>query len=279
MVKRPSGPYDNASILPISGFDPSMNEPVNIRKLNNVHLSAVCLLRGLRLLAKPGLRHFVGIPLLINLVLYSIALAGGIYYFSAFIDWLLPAWLDFLSWLLWPIFGLSFLLIVYFTFTLLANLIGAPFYGRLAEKTIVLQTGRPLPEAGDPLSKALVSDSLSEAKRLIYFLTRAVPLLILFLIPGLNLFAPFIWLTFSAWFLAIEYLAYPLEVHGYRFDEQRRIAKKLPFGVFSFGGLVTLALTIPVLNVLIPPAAVIGATLYLLEGQLGELSDTDSANT
>ncbi|BBA36709.1 putative cysZ protein [Methylocaldum marinum] len=256
-----------------------MNDPVNIRKLNNVHLSAVCLLRGLRLLAKPGLRHLVGIPLLINLVLYSIAMAGGIYYFSAFIDWLLPAWLDFLRWLLWPIFGLSFLLIVYFTFTLLANLIGAPFYGRLAEKTIVLQTGRPLPEAGDSLSKALVSDSLSEAKRLIYFLTRAVPLLILFLIPGLNLFAPFIWLTFSAWFLAIEYLAYPLEVHGYRFDEQRRIAKKLPFGVFSFGGLVTLALTIPVLNVLIPPAAVIGATLYLLEGQLGELSDTDSANT
>lgn len=250
---------------------------MNIEKLNNLHFSAACLLRGLRLLAKPGLRHLVGIPLLINLVLYGIALAGGIHYFSVFMDWLVPAWLDFLRWLLWPIFGLSFLLIVYFTFTVLANLIGAPFYGRLAEKTIVLLEGRLAP-VSEGFSKALVSDSLSEAKRLMYFLTRAVPLLILFLIPGVNLIAPLLWLAFSAWFLALEYMAYPLEAHGYRFDEQRRIAKQLPFGVFSFGGLVTLGLTIPVLNVLIPPAAVIGATLYFLEGQLGDQSSTGSAS-
>ncbi|MDV3243114.1 MAG: EI24 domain-containing protein, partial [Methylocaldum sp.] len=126
-----------------------MNYPVNTEKLNNLHLSAACLLRGLRLLSTPGLRHLVGIPLLINLVLYGIALVGGIYYFSAFIDWLVPAWLDFLRWLLWPLFGLSFLLIVYFTFPMLANLIRAPFYGRLAEKTVVLLNRQP----------ALVSES------------------------------------------------------------------------------------------------------------------------
>lgn len=255
-----------------------MNAPLNTEKLNNLHLSAACLLRGLRMLAKPGLRHLVGIPLLINLVLYGVALAGGMYYFSAFVDWLVPAWLDFLRWLLWPLFGLSFLIIVYFTFTILANLIGAPFYGRLAENTIVSLKGRSVPAAEISLGKSLVSDSLSEAKRLLYFLTRALPLLILFLIPGLNLIAPLLWLAFSIWFLALEYMAYPLEAHGYRFDEQRRIARKLPFGVFSFGGLVTLGLTIPVLNVLIPPAAVIGATLYLLEGELGERSDTASAS-
>jgi len=254
-----------------------MNYPVNTQKLNNLHLSAACLLRGLRLLAKPGLRHLVGIPLMINLVLYGIALVGGVHYFSVFIDWLVPAWLDFLRWLLWPVFGLSFLLVVYFTFTMLANLVGAPFYGRLAEKTIVMLKGQPAP-ASEGLGKALVSDSLSEAKRLLYFLTRAVPLLVLFLIPGLNLIAPFLWLAFGAWFLALEYMAYPLEAHGLGFDEQRRIAKKLPFGVFGFGGLVTLGLTIPVLNVLIPPAAVIGATLYFLEGQLGDRPDTGSAN-
>ncbi|CAI8923912.1 CysZ protein [Methylocaldum szegediense] len=231
------------------------------------------------MLAKPGLRHLVGIPLLINLVLYGVALAAGFYYFSAFVDWLVPAWLDFLRWLLWPLFGLSFLMIVYFTFTLLANLVGAAFYGVLAEKTIVLLKGQEAPAAEVSLGKSLVADSLSEVKRLLYFLVRAVPLLVLFLIPGLNLIAPFFWVAFSIWFLALEYLAYPLEAYGYRFDEQRRIARKLPLGVFSFGGLVTLGLTIPVLNVLIPPAAVIGATLYLLEGGLGEQSDTASAST
>ncbi|HYE37330.1 sulfate transporter CysZ [Methylocaldum sp.] len=246
---------------------------MNTEKLNNLHFSAACLLRGLRLLARPGLRHLVWIPLLINLVLYGIALAGGIHYFSVFMNWLVPAWLDFLRWLLWPIFGLSFLLIMYFTFTVLANLIGAPFYGRLAESTIVLMKGRPEPVSEGSFSKALISGSLSEAKRLMYFLARAIPLLILFLIPGLNLIAPLLWLAFSAWFLALEYMAYPLEAQGFEFDEQRRIAKRLPFGVVGFGGLVTLGLTVPVLNVLIPPAAVIGATLYFLEGQSGNQPD------
>jgi CysZ protein len=250
---------------------------VNIEKLNSPHYSITCLLRGLRLLASPDFRRFVWIPLAINLVLYGLAFAVGVHYFEVFMDRLLPAWLEFLRWLLWPIFGLSFLLIIYFSFTILANLIGSPFYGRLAEKLIVSSRGRHLPESREPWAKVLAAGMWGEVKRWGYFVTRAVPLLVLFLIPGLNLLAPFLWLAFSAWFMAQEYMAYPLEVQGFGFDVQRRILKKMRFGVFGFGGATMFGLTIPGLNILIPPAAVIGATLYFLEAQLEDKSATDSA--
>lgn len=233
------------------------------------HLSAAHLLRGLRLLATPGLRRFIWAPLLLNLVLYGAALFVGIHYFSAFMHWLLPAWLGFMAWVLWPIFALAFVLVMYFTFTLVANLVGAPFYGLLAEKTLarVQAGGAVLPEHSAGI--AMVESVATEVKRMGYFVSRAIPLLILFAIPGVNLVAPFLWIAFNAWFLALEYLAYPMELRGVGFDRQREMAKGMRASVFSFGGAAMLGLAVPGLNILIPPAAVVGATLYVAEGGAG----------
>jgi CysZ protein len=248
------------------------------RTLDNSPLTAAYLMRGLRLLAEPGLRHLVWIPLLINLALYAAALFTGVHYFSAFVNFLLPAWLDFLRWLLWPLFGLSFILIIYFSFTMVANLVGSPFYGWLAEKTMARGQGAVAPHSEQPWSRALAGGVITELKRLGYFVSRAVPLLILFAIPGLNLVAPFVWLAFNAWFLAMEYLAYPLELQGIEFDEQRQIAKRMRLGLFGFGGAAMLGLAVPGLNLLIPPAAVVGATLYASERRLGSAASTGSAS-
>lgn len=228
---------------------------------NPPRLSAIHLLLGLRLLAQPGLRHYVWIPLLINLALYAAALWVGIHYFSVFMRGVLPAGLDFLGWLLWPAFALAYLLIMYFSFTLVANLIGAAFYGPLAER-VLAKLGGAAPPPERSWGASLLEGWASEFGRLRYFLTRAVPLLVVFLIPGLNLIAPFLWLLFNAWFLAMEYLAYPLEAQGIGFAEQRRLAKPMRIGVLSFGGAALVGLAIPGLNVVIPPAAVVGASLY-----------------
>jgi CysZ protein len=246
-----------------------MNSP----KLNSPHFSAGCLLRGLRLIFQPELRRFVWIPLLLNLGLYAVALWLGIRYFSAFMAWLLPAWLGFLSWLLWPVFALAFLLILYFTFTMVANLVGSPFYGALAEKVMARATGGALV----PVATAWHKGMATEARRLGYFLSRAAPLLVLFLIPGVNLIAPVLWLAFNAWFLGMEYLAYPAELLGIEFEAQRQIGRRLRWGVLGFGGTALLGLAVPGLNILVPPAAVAGATLYALEGRLKDEPQPDSA--
>src|SRR5471032_2956749 len=97
------------------------------------------LREGLKLVLTPGLRLFVLMPLAINLVLFVglIYLAG--HQFSLWVDSLMPSlpdWLSFLSYILWPLFVVLVALMVFFTFTLLANVIAAPFNGFLAEKEI-----------------------------------------------------------------------------------------------------------------------------------------------
>lgn len=242
-----------------------------------IPLTPVYLLRGLRMLAAPGLRRFVWAPLLVNLMLYGAALFAGIRYFSVFMQWLLPAWLGFLAWVLWPIFALAFILVMYFTFTVVANLIGSPFYGRLAEKTLAAVRGEEPALSEESMGKAVLVGVATEVKRLGYFVARAIPLLILFAVPGVNLVAPFLWMAFNAWFLALEYLAYPMELKGVGFERQREMANRMRTGVFGFGGAAMLGLAVPGLNILIPPAAVVGATLYLAEGEAGRGSAEGSA--
>ena len=229
------------------------------KKGNNPVLAVGYLLKGLSLLTSTSLRSFILIPILINLVLYSAALTLGYYYISDLINQFIPGWLHWLSWVLWPLFFISFFIAGFFTFTILANLLASPFYGKLSSKTLVLVSNTVV-EAKEQSLPLVVS---AELKRATYLLARAIPLVILSFIPGLNVLAPFLWALFGAWGMALEYCAYPLENAGVLFTEQQQLLKSVRLGALSFGGVAALAITIPVLNILIAPAAVIGATLYV----------------
>ena len=85
-------------------------------------------------------------------------------------------------------------------------------------------------------------------------------MLLLFLIPGLQIIAPFLWLAFSAWFLSLEYMDYPMGNHGLDFRAQLGALKKNRLTALGFGGGLTLLMMIPVLNFAAMPAAVAGAT-------------------
>lgn len=231
------------------------------KKGNNPVLAIGFLFKGLKLLTSPELRKFIIIPMLINVVLYSAALTLGYFYISDLIDQFIPGWLHWLSWILWPLFFISFFIVGFFTFTVLANMLAAPFYGKLSAKTLVMVSGQALAIAEQPLPKVLIA----EAKRIGYLGTRALPLLILSIIPGINVIAPLLWALFGAWGMALEYLAFPLENQGVLFSEQKDLVKSVRLGALSFGGLAVLGLTVPVLNIIIAPAAVIGATLYVHE--------------
>lgn len=228
--------------------------------------SAAYLLRGLKMLVQPGLRHFIWMPLLINLVLYSLGIWAGAHYFSLVLNWLIPGWLEWLRWLLWPLFALLLFVAAFFSFTVVANFIAAPFYGPLAEK-VQRSLGFALPQEAEKAGfmVATAADFAAEARRMGYFALRALPLLLLSVIPVVNVVAPFLWLLFGAWSLALEYLAYPLEIQGLRFDRQRELARIHRLESLAFGGAVMLGLSVPVLNILIPPAAVVGATLYVID--------------
>jgi CysZ protein len=223
------------------------------------------LLEGLRLVRLPGLRRFVMIPLLVNSLLFAGLMFAAVSGFERLLDYLLgflPEWLHWLQYLLWPLFAISALVVLAYSFTLIANLLAAPFNGVLAEAVEKHLTGQPLAQAGDwrALLADIVPSLLSELHKLGYFALRGLPLLLLFVIPGINLAAPLLWTLFGAWMLALEYGDYPMGNHGLKFRDQRprlRARRMLALGF----GLGVLGMTvIPVVNFLAMPVAVAGAT-------------------
>ncbi len=129
------------------------------------------VLRGFKLIRTPRIRRFVIIPLLVNLVLFAGLIAYGINEFTQLTEWLLsflPEWLAWLKWLLWPVFALTAMLFVFYLFTPIANLIGAPFNSLLAEKLeIHLSGNQPASDqAWSQLITELPKTLISEFKKL-----------------------------------------------------------------------------------------------------------------
>lgn len=234
---------------------------------NNPVSGGLYLFRGLKLITLPGVRRFVVVPLLINIVLFGTLIALGAQYFSTLMDSLLPDGWALIRVVLWPVFALVVLLFGFYTFALIANIIAAPFNGMLAEAVERQLTGRSIDgETGlRSIAKEVAGSIASELQKLAYILKFMIPIAILFLIPGLNIIAPFLWIAFSAWMLAVSYADFPMGNHGIRFRDQRARLQQQRWLTLGFGGVVMVGITIPVVNFLMIPAAVAGATAMWVE--------------
>jgi len=233
----------------------------------NLFTGAGYFTKGLSLIWKPGIRPFTLWPMLITLIVFVTLAYYGIGYFEVMMERFLPSgdswWASGLRFFLWPLLAISFLLIWYFTFTIIANLIGAPFNGILAERVEAHLKGEDY-EAFNSGSfiKEIIPALLNELGKITYFILWAIPLLILFVIPVLNLAAPFLWMYFMTWMLSLEYVDYPMDNHGIRFKVVRQSLQQRRLTSIGFGGTATLCSFVPLLNLLVMPAAVCGATLY-----------------
>lgn len=226
---------------------------------------AYYFLRGWQLITQPGLRTFVILPLLVNFILFG---GAFIWLFSHLGDWLdmalgaLPNWLHWLQWLLWPIAVMAILLTFSFTFAMVGNLIAAPFNGFLSEKVELHLTGQPLDDASlADLIKDIPRVLVREWSKLLYWLPKAIGLLLLFIIPAIGqTIAPLLWFLFTAWMLAIQYIDYPFDNHKISFAQMRDELKQQRGLNLTFGALVSFATTLPIINLIIMPVAVCGAT-------------------
>ena len=224
--------------------------------------------KGLRLIFVAGMKRYVIIPLIINIAVFSLGLWVGITWFNSFLAQVLPDWLAWAEFIIWPLFAISYFLIVFYAFAILVNVIAAPFNGFLSEKVESYLKGDKS-MATESNFKTTLKEApgiiLSEVSKLAYFLVRAIPLLILFLIPGINVLAPFIWFVFSAWMLSLEYLDYPFGNHGILFKETRKMARQRRTRCLSYGAVVSGFTLVPFVNFIAMPAAVAGATAFYID--------------
>lgn len=222
--------------------------------------------RGFSILNQSGLRRYVIVPVVINALLFAIAIWIAIHYFEWAMNQFLPSWLSWLQFLLWPLIALGFLISVFFSFSILANLIAAPFYGRLAQQVEQRLRGGPVvTDTGRTAIAELLFAMQLEARKIGYYLVRAMPLLLLSLIPGLNLVAFPLWMIFSAWFMAYDAAVYSLENHHLPFDQQLQSLRSQRWTMLQYGGLNLCLIAIPVINLISPAAAVAGMTALLYD--------------
>jgi len=230
------------------------------------------LVRGLQMLPDPSIRHFVIVPLLVNILLFGGAIWLLVDQFDIWVDYLINKllpdweWLEFLRYLLWPLLALLVLVIVYYSFTIVANFIAAPFNGFLAEKVERQLRGVAVGDEGWGALLAMIPRTLQrELAKLAYYLPRVLLLLVLTFVPVIGLLSPVLWFLFGAWMMSIQYCDYPMDNNKVSFGQMKQLLKSERLTAVGFGGLVQLGMMVPLLNLVLMPAAVVGATLYWVE--------------
>lgn len=238
--------------------------------------------RGLRMLLRPRILPFLIFPVVINSAIYYFGFSLVYAYFSDALQlWMtkLPDFLGFIAPLLKAIFFALLIALAALTFSSLATIIGAPFYGFLAEQVVLLKTGvspdQPLTLTN--LLKTAPRALARELRKLAYYLPRAIPLallslLCLFFFTVLQPIASILWLLFSARMLSIQYTDYAFDNDGKSFQTMRMSLKQHRVLSLSFGATTQFALMIPILPIICVPAAVCGATILYCE----KLSPTEN---
>ena len=218
-------------------------------------------LSGFGLIFKSGIRRYVIIPLIINTGLFAAAIYLLSQQMEVWMQKLLPDWLSWLEWLIWPLFAITILLIVFFTFTLVANLIAAPFNSYLSASVELKLTGaKPEDLVNEPIWKTVVRTVGAEIRKTIYFLLWLIPLALLTVIPVINVAAPFAWFLFAAWSFSLEYMDSPLGNRGMLFAEIREYNRTNRMRSLGLGTSVFVMTSIPFLNFVAMPVAVCAAT-------------------
>ena len=95
-----------------------------------------------------------------------------------------------------------------------------------------------------------------------YLLPRLLGLLLVSLIPLVNAVAPFLWILFGAWMMAVQYTDYAADNNDMTFTGLRRRLAERRVQSIMFGLPAYLLLAIPVVNLILMPVGVAGGTVF-----------------
>jgi CysZ protein len=229
------------------------------------------VLRGIGLfLGTPGIRLLGIVPVLLAALLVLVLLGLLVVYLDQLADALTPfadRWDQSSRTLVRVGAGLALLLtstaVLVVSFTVIAQIIGQPFYERISDR-IEHQLGAVPAGADAPWWRSFPRASLESALLLALTLACTAPLFVLGLFPVLGqTVVPVLQALVAGFFLAVELLAIPLERRGLRLAGRLRFVWRHRAQTLGFGVTAFLLFLVPLMNVLAMPGAVVGATLLV----------------
>jgi CysZ protein len=232
------------------------------------------------LLGHPRLWPYVLIPFLINLIVFSLAVWGGLDFFDSTVESMIPVgdtwYWSVLYYFLWLVAVLATALLVFFLFAIVGNLIASPFNDILSEKTESTLTGI---QKSEPFSvavflKTTVHTLLDELLKISAFVFGMILLFLFLLLPAVGpVLYSFLSLVWTALFLVIEYTGYIFSRHQLLFRDQRQFIRQHKLASLGFGTGALCLLAIPFLQFFTIPLGVIGAVHFWRDSETALLTE------
>ena len=209
-------------------------------------------------------------PLALNIVLFAVFIYGGVYGFQTWMHDLLPRsdswWWAWLYYILWVLFIFLMLLFQVLLFSVVGRILAAPFLEALSKKVEQEILGRDAGFAEMSIMRSIWRTLRQESLRLLVYLIIMGFLLFLHLVPGLGSLVYSVLATvITCFFLASEFMDYPMERRGYRLRDKLGQTLKLGLSGLAFGGSLFVMAMIPFINLAFLPAAAVGGTLLYLD--------------
>jgi CysZ protein len=162
--------------------------------------------------------------------------------------------------------------VFFFVFTRVASALASPFNDLVSQKTeeIVSGTYHDTPFSVLQLLKDSARSIVHSFKVLGIYLALLIAALLLLLIPGVGaLLYTGAGALISSYMFAYEYLGYPMDRRRFTWKNKQNFLRSRFRSVIGFGlGNIVVA-SIPFLNLLFIPAAVVGGTLLFLDLSVG----------
>lgn len=219
-----------------------------------------------------GLFKFILLPLLINILVFGAGSYWGVSLIHEFIAGFLPrgqawywAWLTYILTLLAT--AAAFVL-AFFSFTVIGNIIAAPFNDLLSEQVEKRLTGKSLQGPADMRGQLLqtLRAVVVEARKMLVFLLGLALLFAFNIVPGLgSVIYVLLAACWTIFFLAAEYTGYVFARKGFSFQEQKQIILGNSGLMAGFGFGIFCVLAVPFVQFFTIPLGVIGATLLVHE--------------
>ena len=208
----------------------------------------------------PPTRNYILLPALVSLAIVSGGLVFALAYVQDAINYLttISWWPDWLSAIVEPLLYILGVLIGAWLFGFIAAIVGSPFYGELSNSVL------PNSEAVMPKWwQTLLPTLRREWTKLKYLLPRLLGLLLLGFVPVINVIAPALWLLYGGWLMAVQFCDYPFENRSRSFTETLDRLRTHRLACMGLGAGITLGMSIPLLNFVVAPVAVVAGSRFV----------------